>query len=409
MNTMRTALLVAAVWLLIPGVDVAGGSEADEVKQALEVLKTSARAYRAVPALKDTFTYVVKGPNMDREPKKIEARLGPGTDASVADALLQAVALGRTFYVTKSDAPGKYVARPYSGDFGKTLASIVGNQSSLFEPLQIAMRCAKDPDSWVDSLRFNLLAPLRITGLSRAAGNGGTLFDEIHLTAENGHEDVRLDARTHFVSSIQLSVKPPGAPSGVFVEIRGDFAPELLKRTAGVVAFDPGARRAVPGVGDLTSESLPTGNPAPLFELETPAGRAIALADLKGRVVVLDFWATWCVPCWKTLHETQRLADWASTSGLPVTVLAVNTMEQFPTEEERKVRVTEFFKSQDFTISTLLDQDAKVFRSFGAPGLPSMVVLTPGGTIFKYHQGLFPNTLETLKEEVKKALAAEAK
>ncbi|MGH9365846.1 MAG: TlpA family protein disulfide reductase, partial [Thermoanaerobaculia bacterium] len=110
-----------------------------------------------------------------------------------------------------------------------------------------------------------------------------------------------------------------------------------------------------------------------------------------------------------TLHETQRLADWVSASRLPVPVLAVNTMEQFPTEEERKVRVTEFFKSQGFTISTLLDQDAKVFRSFGTPGLPSIVVLASEGTILKYHQGLFPNTLETLKEEVKKALATEPK
>jgi thiol-disulfide isomerase/thioredoxin len=342
---------------------------------------------------------------MDREPKKIDIRLGSGHDAFIADALIAATAVGGNFYVTKSDAPGKYVAKPYSGDFGKALVSIVGSQSSLFEPVQVAMRQGKDLSGWLDSLRFNLLGPLKIRGFVRRVERGGRVTDEIVLTADNGQAAARLDTQTHFFSSIHLFVTPPGAPSGVSVEIQADFSPRVARGAAGVVAFEPGKRRAVAEFADLDSESLPTGGPAPAFELETLEGRRIALSDYSGRVVILDFWATWCVPCWKTLAETQRFADWASAAGLEVAVIAVNTMERFPTERERKAKISEFFKSQGLTIPTVLDRDSKLFHEFGTPGLPSMVILSPDGTIFKYHQGLFPDALETLKREVAQAQA----
>ena len=383
-----------------------GGPEppsSDPVAQAKASLSAAARAYQAVPALTDTMTYVVRGPNMDREPKKIEIRLGSGHDASVADALIAATASGGNLYVTKSDAPAKYVARPFVGDFGKALVSVVGSQSSLFEPVQIAMREGKDLAGWLDSLRFNLLGPLRITGFARRAEGGANPRDEIELTADNGRAVASLDSETHFFRSIRLTVTPPGAPSGVSVEIEGEFAPRVVRRAAGVVVFDPGERRAVAELADLDSESLPTGRPAPAFELETPEGRRISLSDYSGRVVILDFWATWCVPCWKTLAETQRFADWASAAGRGVAVIAVNTMERFPTEEQRKAKVAEFFRSQGLRIPTVLDRDSKLFGEFGSPGLPSMVILSPDGSIFKYHQGLFPDALETLKREVTQA------
>jgi thiol-disulfide isomerase/thioredoxin len=381
-------------------------SSSNSIEEAKAALSAAARAYQAVPALRDTMTYVVRSPKMDREPKKIEIRLGLDRAASVQDALLCATAVGHQFYLTKSDAPGKYIAKSFGGDFGKALVSVSGSQSSLFEPVQIAMREGKDLEGWLDSLRFNLLGPLKITGFRRRTDRGGRRLDEIELTAENGREVARLDAETNFFSSVHLWVKPAGAPVGVSVEIQGNFAPRIEREAAGVVAFDPGSRRAVAELADLDSASLPIGKPAPAFALETPEGRRIALSDYSGRVLILDFWATWCVPCWKTLAETQRFAEWAAAANQPVSVIAVNTMERFPTEQERRAKITDFFRSQGLTIPTVLDSDSKLFHDFGAPGLPSMVVLSPEGTIFKYHQGLFPDVLETLKREVAQAHAA---
>jgi thiol-disulfide isomerase/thioredoxin len=137
--------------------------------------------------------------------------------------------------------------------------------------------------------------------------------------------------------------------------------------------------------------------------LENLAGQKVSLRQFKGSVVVLDFWASWCAPCWKTLRATQEFSDWASHSGLPIVVFPVDTMEQFPTAEETRTKATEFFQSQSLTMSSLVDLNSETFRAFGTPGLPSMVIIAADGTIYKYHQGSFPDMLETLKREAKDA------
>lgn len=373
--------------------------------RARAALEAAAKAYRAVSALEDTFTYTVKAPNADLAPKTMVIRLGQNTDVSVSDPLLEAVAKGDTLYLIKSDSPGLYVARPYAGNFGKVLDSLVGTEGSLFEPPQIAFRLGKGVDGCIESLRFKMLAPLRIVGYEWVGSEREGNEEIIRFAADNGRVEVKIDADTCFFKSLLLNMHPAGAPEGVSVEVKGTFSPRVVAIPSDLVAFVPAGRRAVPGLGDLVSKSLPVGGPAPVLELDTPIGSRLSLQSLKGRVVVIDFWATWCAPCWKTLRETQKLFDWAASSGLPVTVLALDTMEQFATGEIRRARVLDFFKSQMFTMPVLLDRNDEAFKAFRSPGLPSMVIIAPDGTLFKYHQGLFPNIVETVKDDVNRALS----
>ena len=125
--------------------------------------------------------------------------------------------------------------------------------------------------------------------------------------------------------------------------------------------------------------------------------------------MVLDFWATWCVPCWTALKETQALFGWAAAEKLPVAIFAVNTLEQGPDSKEKLERVRRFWKSQNFTMPTLIDAQSKVFSAYGSPGLPSVVLVSPSGTIFRYHEGLIPEMLETLKRETQEHLNSQKK
>ncbi len=185
--------------------------------------------------------------------------------------------------------------------------------------------------------------------------------------------------------------------------MNGTFSPRASAEPP--ITFTAGSRSVVNNLTELASKRLALGSAAPDFALETLDGIKIALQDLRGSVVLLDFWATWCVPCWKALKETQSVADWAAGEKLPVRVFAVNTLEQGSDTSEKLKRVQAFWGSQGFVMPTLFDSNSEMFKAYASPGLPSMVLISPSGKIFRCHEGLFPEMKETLKRELRDSLA----
>jgi peroxiredoxin len=387
-------LLVALGGLL--SLTAVAETEVLDIQKARTTLESSAKAYRDVVALRDKLSYVVKAPGSPEENKAEEYVFGPGGAVLVKNALLQAVAIDSRFYLIQNDVSDRYVAAPYDGDFGATLRHVAGN-GSLFEPPPLVLHEGKSVDDLLNALRFNLLEPLKIAGL-RESANGKA---EVRFVANNGELTLAIDPKTHFFTGVSFEVKPPGAPAGLMVRVNGTFAPQVLTGAEAAISFDPGARTAVDNLTDLVSTRLTAGSAAPDFELETLDGKKTALHDLHGRIVVLDFWATWCVPCWTALKETQSLSQWAATEKLPVSIFAVNTLERGSDSKEKLERVRHFWDSQHLTMPTLVDLDSKMFGAYQSPGLPSVVVISPSGKIFRYHEGLFPKMLETLKSELR--------
>jgi peroxiredoxin len=379
---------------------VHAGSQGD-IAHAHEILEASAKAYKSVEALRDTLSYVVNAPGSEQETKTQEYGFGPGRRAFVKNALLEAVALDKTFYLTQSDVPDKYVSASYDRDFGSILRNVAG-AGSLFEPPPLAMHEGKSLDACVDTFRFNLLEPLRIDGYRRVTGDDKKTYDEVHFVASNGELAVRINPETHFLERISFRVKPAGAPEGFLVRVNGTFSPRASAEPP--ITFTAGSRSVVSNLTELTSKRLVPGSPAPDFALKTLDGKNIALRDLQGSVVLLDFWATWCVPCWTGLKETQSIADWAAAEKLPIKVFAVNTLEKGSDSGEKLKRVEAFWRSQGFVMPTLFDSSSEMFKAYASPGLPSMVLISPKGTILRYHEGLFPEMGETLKRELRDSL-----
>lgn len=142
---------------------------------------------------------------------------------------------------------------------------------------------------------------------------------------------------------------------------------------ASTPAGDQGA--AAPAKGAAT----PAYEMAPEFSLDALDGGSVRLADLRGKVVVLDFWATWCPPCefqipiLNQVHEHQK--------GKPVEIIGISV----DTEGPDTVRA--YLKTNPAHYRILMGSEA-LAREYGAPGFPSLFVIGPEGRIRQRHVGL---------------------
>jgi len=111
--------------------------------------------------------------------------------------------------------------------------------------------------------------------------------------------------------------------------------------------------------------------PAPDFTLSTIDGDPITLSDLRGRWVLVNFWATWCAPC---RDEMPLLASLAATQRDTLTVLAVNMRE-----DPAKVRA--YLAELNMTLPILVDPDDATLLAYGVRGLPVSFLIAPDGAL----------------------------
>ena len=165
--------------------------------------------------------------------------------------------------------------------------------------------------------------------------------------------------------------------------------------------FQRGSRFRVDRLGSLRrldEGALPVaGRPAPSLKLRSLTGEMVDIASLRGRVLVIDFWASWCGPCKRGLPQLQSLADELSDS--PVTVLTVNCFEQKKGEAMR-ADVRSVVSSLSLKLPVLLDVDGAAARSWGVKGLPSTFVVDEKGQIVSVHVGAGPEYLQTIRQDV---------
>ena len=124
----------------------------------------------------------------------------------------------------------------------------------------------------------------------------------------------------------------------------------------------------VPTVGTLAED----------FRLTDLEGKSQSLSQYRGKIVLVNFWATWCKPCTTEMPAMQTAYDKLREKGF--VVLAVNELE-----DDAKVR--EHIKQYGHTFPVLMDHDNKVANQFGVFGLPVSVFIDQEGRVQEYIKG----------------------
>jgi peroxiredoxin len=128
----------------------------------------------------------------------------------------------------------------------------------------------------------------------------------------------------------------------------------------------------------LSLEPAPAGIHAPDFALTDLSGRAVRRADLRGRWVLLNFWASWCAPCEMEMPAMQRLQARFKPSTLEV--VAVNYREE--ADDVRR-----FATRRGIEFRVLLDPDGAVCARYQVGTLPFTVILSPQGEVVAAAEG----------------------
>ncbi len=143
---------------------------------------------------------------------------------------------------------------------------------------------------------------------------------------------------------------------------------------------------------------------APGFDLKDLDGKSVSLESLKGKTVVLDFWATWCGPCKRSFPGMQMAAEKYKDSS-NVKFLFVDTWEN-QTPEVRQKEVAKFIADNNYDFHVLLDKkvvegsnDFKVVKEYDVAGIPTKFIIDPQGKI-RFKAVGFDGNSEKLAEEV---------
>ena len=139
------------------------------------------------------------------------------------------------------------------------------------------------------------------------------------------------------------------------------------------------------------------GHMAPDFVLKDLSGKTVSLSDYRGRVVVLDFWASWCPPCRMAIEELVKLQAEKGHDGLVILGISMDHPKRIDDEDLRS-----FIKDKNINY-TVLRYNMEIIKDyFGEKefGIPTLFIIDREGNIVEQQEGFYPGALEKSLEKI---------
>lgn len=134
---------------------------------------------------------------------------------------------------------------------------------------------------------------------------------------------------------------------------------------------------------------------APDFRLPSVTGN-VAMHDLRGKVVLVDFWASWCVPCRQSFPWMSSISDRYAAQGL--VIVAINL-------DKKQSAADAFLRAFPATFAVAFDPSGKTAESFNVQAMPSTFIVNRDGQIVYTHQGFDAAKASAVEEKLKEALS----
>lgn len=139
--------------------------------------------------------------------------------------------------------------------------------------------------------------------------------------------------------------------------------------------------------------------PAPAFSLASRDGKQVSLADLKGQVVMINFWASWCGPCRQEFPALDQI--YAKYKPMGFTLVAINV-------ESEKADAERFLEKTPASFPILFDPDNKVSGNYGVSAMPTTVLVDRQGRVRWQHRAYKPGDEAKYIEQIRAALREKA-
>jgi thiol-disulfide isomerase/thioredoxin len=136
------------------------------------------------------------------------------------------------------------------------------------------------------------------------------------------------------------------------------------------------------------------GKPAPNFKANTLDGVSTSLSDFRGKLVLLDFWATWCAPCRDQMPKIAKLYDQTREQGL--VLLGIN-------DDESIEKPIEYMKQHAYQWLNLFEsKPGSIRRNFAVDGIPTLILIDREGKVIEYQVGSGAESEEKIRAALRK-------